>query len=203
MKTTCLALFASVALLTLPAQSAITDVTYQADGDGGVVCPSYQWPGGDSVSVYGDQYCQPGHILFNVSTDTEQDPTLALLNAIDNDTGFAWTGYEVDIWMNKTFSISGPTVLLPPSWSVSSVDQPVLGTAYQDGVAIPNVYIGKLFFSGSSPIAVGGTLEFAFSISFSGSASFTEQLVPVPEPSLGFLGIGAILGVVTILRRKS
>lgn len=170
----------------------------------GIVCPIYSWPGGDTINIYGDQHFAPGHILFDATTDESGDPTLMLANAIDNDTSFAWTSYEVDIWMSKPFTISAYNVSLPAGWSVNSVVQPTgPQTAYQDGNPIPNQYIGNLYFSGTPDVAIGGTLDFDFKISFTGGATFTEQLIPVPEPgALGFLATGMLLSGGFLIGRR-
>ena len=166
--------------------ATVTSLTYTDDGDGAIVCPPYEWTGGDTVNIYGDQYSGPGHVNFTVGTDTEQDPTLLLINAIDNDTAFAWTGYEVDIMMNKTFTLSGANVLSPGDWTIASLVQP--------GSPVAGIYTGHMIFSGGTPIAPLGTLDFSFNISFLGSVQFTEQLTPVPEPAaLSFLVGGALL----------
>ncbi len=180
-------LFAAALFLTglTTSQANITSISYTDDGDGAVKCPIYTWPGGTDVSIYGDQYWGPGHVLFDIVTDSSGDPTLTLANAIENDTAFAWTGYEVDISMNKTFTFSGQTVTLPGDWTVSSVVQP--------GAPIGGIYTGQLFFTAGTPVPVGGELDFAFKLTFLGSAQFTEQLVPVPEPGVFSLLLGGLL----------
>lgn len=186
---------ATLFLFSLTTNANVTGVTYQDDGDHGVVCPQYTWPGGDTVNIYGDQYFAPGHILFDVTTDSSGDPTLMLANAIDNDTSFAWTSYEVDIWMNRTFTISAANVSGPAGWGMDSTVEPTgPQTAYQDGNPIPNQYIGHLYFSGTPVVAIGDELDFSYKISFTGGATFTEQLIPVPEPgTLSFLLGGVLL----------
>jgi hypothetical protein len=182
-------------LTNLASNANITSLSYWDDGDGGIVCPQYTWPGGDTVSIYGDQYFAPGHILFDVTTDSSGDPTLMLGNAIDNDTSFAWTSYEVDIWMSKTFTISAANVSGPAGWGVDSTVQPTgPQTAYQDGNPIPNQYIGHLYFSGTPAVAISDELDFSYDITFTGSATFTEQLIPIPEPgTLSLVLCGALL----------
>jgi len=188
-----LVLFAATfSLFTLTSSAVVTDVTYQADGDGAIICPEYAWDGSYTIGVYGDQYGGMGHILFDVQA-TPEDPTLTLANSIDNDTGFAWTSYQVDVWMNQNFLISSEMVSGPAGWGVDSVAQPVLGTAMWDGNPVPNVYIGHLYLSGTPSVGIGDTLDFSYAISFTGPVSFTEQLVPVPEPASLSLLLGAAL----------
>lgn len=193
MKLRSILLFAAVAIFSQTiSQASITNITSRDDGDGAVVCPIYTWPGGDGVNIYGDQYQAPGHILFDVQTDTELDPTIYLFNSIDNDTSFVWTGYQVDIIMNKAFTLSGATVSSPVNWDVVTT---------QPGAPIGGYYTGTMFLSGGDPIQIGEHLDFGFSVSFLGSVSFTEQLTPVPEPttaSLLFFGFATA----ALLRRN-
>lgn len=205
-KTSIFLIGAGFILFSLSTRADVTEVTYQDDGDGAIVCPQYTWPGGDTINVVGDQYWAPGHILFDVTTDASGDPTLMLANAIDNDTLFDWSAYQVNIWMSAPFTISGANVSEPAGWSVDSTVQPTgPETVYQDGNPIPNQYEGSLYFSGTPDVNIGDELDFNYDISFSGGVTFTEELIPLPEPgALGLLSLGGLLlaGARLMLRRS-
>lgn len=182
----------------------ITGVTYADDGDGAIVCPVYTWNGSvDELSapIYGDQYWGPAHVVGTITTDTAGDPNLILGSAIDNDTSFAWTAYQVNVYMNNTFTLSATSVTLPSDWTVASVLQPV------PVVSPHGSYEAQLLFTSGTPVAIGDELDFGYKISFSGATSynFTQEMTAVPEPGmLGFLAAGALsLGGFLAARRRN
>jgi hypothetical protein len=184
------------------AGGTITNVDLASDGDGNIECyfylPGSTW---DTVSIDGVQYAGPGHIVGSILTDTEEDPTLTLNNVIDNDTGFAWAGYLVNIYMNKPFTIpTTPTVNGPAGWSMSSYVTPAFNTGTN--------YMASILFVGGSPIPdVTGQIDFTYQVAFAGSVIFTEELIPiaVPEPSAVslLLGGGLLLAARRISRRQT
>jgi hypothetical protein len=178
------------------ARANITGITYASDNSAALNCPIYTWPGGTGVNIYGYQYWGPGSIGFNVTTDSSGDPTLTLGNAIVNDTGFAWSGYEVTVTMGQTFTLSSALVTTPADWSVSSVMQP--------GAPVAGVYTGDIFFSAGTPVQIGQALDFSYNLSFLGSVQFTETLTPTPEPGTCSLLLGglALAGWFTSRRRR-
>ena len=115
-----------VVLATSAEAGVVTAWTYQDDGDGAVVCTNAVWTDMGlvngvntyGVSIAGDQFWQPAHIQGSVTTETEEDPTLLISNAIDNDSGVAWIGYQSKITMNKAFTISNATV--SGDWTVAA-----------------------------------------------------------------------------------
>jgi hypothetical protein len=197
MKLKILALAVATSFLTglTSARANITGITYQSDNSAALNCPYYYWPGGTAVNIYGTQYSGPGSIGFNVTTDSSGDPTLMLGNAIVNDTGFAWTGYEVTVTMGQTFSLSSALVTVPPDWTVSSVMQP--------GAPVAGVYTGDIIFGAGTPVQPGQALDFSYQLSFLGSVQFTETLTPTPEPATCSLLLGglALCGWITSRRR--
>jgi PEP-CTERM motif len=186
MKAKILAFAAATSLLTglSTARANVTGISYAPDGSGAINCPIYNWPGGTDVNIYGYQYSGPGAIDFNVATDTSGDPTLTLGNNIVNDTGFAWSGYEVTVTMGQTFTLSSALVTVPPDWTVSSIVQP--------GAPVLGQFTGNIFLSAGTPVQVGQSLDFSYQLSFLGSVAFTETLTPTPEPGTCSLLLGGL-----------
>jgi hypothetical protein len=187
---------ATLFLTALPsARANLTGVTYTPDSTGAIICPIYTWPGGSNVNVYGSQSAA-GSILFNVTTDSSGDPTLTLGNSINNDTSFAWTGYEVQVTMAQTFTLSAAMVTVPPDWTVGSVNGPTF---------VAGMYTGDIIFAAGTPVPPTGQLDFSYQLSFNGSVAFTETLTPTPEPgTVGLLVGGGLLigGWVSRKRRQ-
>lgn len=180
------------------ANASIIQWSAADDGDGGIVCPPQSWSGVAStvtIAMTGNQYFGPAHILGSVTTDTEVDPTITLRTAVDNDTSFAWTGYHVNVAMNKPFTISAEQVFLPSDWSIAISSQPVLQSSGQ----WVGQYLGQLDLTGGAAIPVGGTLDFGYSATFIGSVQFCQEFIPVPEPTL--LGL-ATIGLLGLIRRR-
>jgi PEP-CTERM motif len=183
-------------LASLTAQANIIGVNYSSENSAALNCPYYYWPGGTGVNVVGTQYSGPGSVNFSVTTDTPADPTLTLGNNILNDTGFAWSGYEVTVTMGQTFSLSSALVTVPPDWFVSSIVQP--------GAPVAGVYTGNIFLSAGTPVQINQNLDFSYQLSFTGSVQFTETLTPTPEPGTCTLLLGGLaLGGWIARKRRS
>jgi hypothetical protein len=188
-----------------------------ADDDGAVECIGTWDSGSQTMTVDGRQYGEIGHVGTEELTnraffqaehedDPEDDPTVTLMTSIDNDTGFAWTGYHVNVYMAKPFTISLPTVSTA-GWSVTG-----LGSFPE--TAVLNLATGKyeasVDFAGSPPIPSGtglnnetdpGTLDFGYKLSFIGSVNYCQEMIPVPEPSMIALAISGLVGLL-VVRRK-
>jgi hypothetical protein len=170
--------------------ASIIHVTAADDGDGAVVCTNNMFDAEtDSLTLVGNQYWSPGHILGAITTDSAEDPTLTLQTAIDNDTAFAWTAFHVNVYMTNTFSISAATVYTPGDWTASITAPSWNGTEYQ----------GSVDYYAGTPVGVGGTLDFSYKITFSGLTSYTfcQEMIAVPEP--GTLGL-ALMGGLLLVR---
>ncbi len=167
------------------------------DGDGAIVCTATWDPGTSTMNVDGVQYWHPGHIAGSFTTDTELDPTVWIVESVDNYTNFTWTDYHIDIGMNKPFSIVG--VVAPPDWTWSI-------TPVASGQQLPNQppgtlgWVGKVDYNAGTPIAPGQTGTFGLVVSFTGSVQFCTAQVPTPEPAtMCLLALG---GLVLARRRR-
>jgi len=166
--------------------------TIAADGDGVMTCNVYGFvtngPGEFQLSIDGTQNLwDAGHIQGAIITDTPTDPTLALFNEIDNDTGIAWGDYHVMVTMSKPFTFSNVGVG-NGGWTFNTTAPVLVGSNW----------IGYIDYAGyGNPVLALGTLDFNYSMTFIGGASFQEQLTPspVPEPTTAgcfLLGLGAL-----------
>jgi hypothetical protein len=165
---------------------------------------------GSTLGANAVQHAGLARMGGEIWTDTVLDPTLTLNNAVNNDTGFMWIGYQVNVVMTVPFSftVPGPTVNNPPTgdWVVAAVVPP----AFQVSGPWAGFYEGTLDFSAGSPIGIGGELDFLYSIDFASSTHylFTQEMIPmfapVPEPgTVALLGIGGLgLAVLRRNRRK-
>ena len=116
------------------------------------------------------------------------DPTLALYQSIENDTGTNWGDYHVQVTMNHSFTFSNIGVA-NSGWTFTSTVPTLIGSDW----------IGNIDYYAGTPVPADNvsTLDFNYSITFTGSSSFAEQLTPspVPEPTTAgcfLLGLGAL-----------
>lgn len=176
------------------------------DGDGAITCQSSWDAGTTTLSIVGNQYWGPGHVGTDplsdrafFQTDTPLDPTVTVRNTIDNDTGFSWTAYHVNVYMTKTFTLSAATIYTPstsePGWSGSVTVSPAVwnGTEYE----------GQLDFTGGTPIPNGGTIDFSYKMSFIGSVQYCQEMIPVPEPGTFALLLSGLIGLAVFRRRTA
>ncbi len=143
-------------------------------------------PGNYQLSIDGQQLLPAvAQIGGDILANSETDPTLTLDNEIDNDTGITWDDYHVTIEMSKSFSFSN--VAVDNGWTINTTAP----------VQVGSDWIGYIDYYAGTPVPNGGTLDFSFSLTFVGGASFQEDLVPspVPEPATAgcfLLGLGAL-----------
>jgi hypothetical protein len=184
----------AVALFATAVASAdIVGIDIANDGDGAINSVATPVFAGDSgtVTVMGDQFWAHGHMVGTITSDTALDPTLIMHNLIDNDTGVAWTSYQVNVKMSTVFTLSNDVAYDPSDWT-SSITQPTL---------VGSEYIGSVLFTAGTPVGVGDTFEFGYRVSFDGATSyqFCQEMVPVPEPAtMGLLALGGL----AVLRRR-
>ena len=211
------ATLAFLALLTwgTACQAGFVDGAGAADdGDGAVHCTAALWDfDSQTMSLTGTQQWGPGHIgteaLDNTAyfhAQSETDPTVTINTGIDNDTGFDWTGYNVNVYMTKPFTLSLPTVS-NPGWTVAG-----LGSFPES--ATFDSYTGKweasASFVGGTPVPTGtgpdyetdpGTLNFGYKLTFTGSVNYCQEMIPVPEPASLVLLVSGLMGLL-VVRRK-
>ncbi len=179
--------------------AAIVEWNCDDDGDGATVMDdttALVHDIGDeyTLSMSGTQNWSPAHIEGDFITDTELDPKVWIIEEVDNQTSFAWTGYQIIIGMTKTFTIS--SVMAPDNWTFA-ITSTVAGSLPNGGgpgyVGIVNYYADPGY-----EIAIGDSGDFGLKVEFLGTVAFCTEQTPIPEPmTLGLLGLGALA-----LRRK-
>lgn len=199
MRVIMLAMLATL-LYCSPSRASITAASWWDDWDGALVCSRTNLTlSGDATSgtltMSGDQYWGPGHMVGTVDTTGGEDPTLTLASDIENDTNFAWTAYIVNVYMSNTFTLSNFNVLTPGDWSVVSIS-PLTPT---NGLGS---YVVSTLLDTGTPIPVGNDIAFSYQLSFSGAShfNFTQEVIPVPEP--GTFGLVALSGGLLALARR-
>lgn len=176
-------------------QASITNVVYSVDGDGALTCDT-TWNTGsaDTLTATGNQYSTPGDLLGTIYADTAADPTLIIRTILDNDTTFEWLSYSINISLNTNFVLSDAIAYSPSDWT-SYITQPTYDN-------LSGLWIGNVSFNAGTPVPVGGTFDFGYTMVFSGSVqyNFAQELIPsvepIPEPAswaLIVLGMGALL----------
>ncbi len=179
----------TVLFLSPSVQADIIAYDCAADGDGAIVMDAIDFDFDTyDMTCAGRQYRAPAHILGDFSTDTELDPTVRFLSAVQNETDFVWTQYLIEVAMSKPFSLANATG--PAGWT-PTLTQPTL----QGGQ-----HIGSILYTGGAPIAIGDEATFGYKASFLGGISFTQTMTPLPEPgTLLLLASGSVL---MFLRRR-
>lgn len=120
-----------------------------------------------------------GTAVFGCSGSTGPDPTILVTKTVTNDSGFAWTSYEVEITGTGA------------SYVPASAASPTYSTISEVGSTVT--------FSGAT-VNPGDVVELSFEINIPANTQFTFDVsqTPIPEPtSLGLLALGGLL-----LRRR-
>jgi hypothetical protein len=183
------------------AQADIIDWSCDDDGDGAIVMNSPALtpngnPGEYDLTMDGVQYSYPAHVDGYFNTDTEQDPTVWIIETVENQTDFAWTDYHIDIGMNKTFQIIG--VIAPGDWTWV-ITPPTYPQALPSETNPGTGWVGSVDMYAGTAVPIGGSGNFGLIVSFVGSVAFCTEQIPTPEPAtLGLLAIGGL----AMLRRR-
>jgi hypothetical protein len=136
-------------------------------------------------------------LVASLAIPTLVNASLWFDESLNNDTDFAWTGFNIDIGMADTFTISHTNVIAPDGW-IFTVTDPIAGLIPNGGGA---GYVGTVDYSigTGSPIAIGDEAEFGFQFSFTGAGTVSYEETPIPEPAtMTLLCIGAL----ALLRKK-
>lgn len=168
--------------------------------NGGIICDYPLWDNNGTVWIHGNQ-SGAAQLLGTITTDTPDDPTLILSTSLNNDTGSAWTGYHISIYLNAAFTLSSVGVTLPNDWSAAYNPN----STYDSGLGL---YVDTIDFTAGTAVLPGYQFNYTYSISFSGATSFslTQSVTPVPEPgSAGLVLIGglALVGCAIAKRRHA
>jgi hypothetical protein len=228
----------TIALLTWVSVGQATTISNTAtDADGGGLISTTTWDAGIAsveaeltynassgayeMTIGEHQSAALGHTTTDFSTcdGSLGDPTIKSIQEVTNDTGVAWTAYEVTVTvstgtqLNPGFAIVGqptpPTVTSPDGWSALILD-PLTYVGMTSG-SLPYQYSASIFLAGGTPVADGDELDYSYKITFSGSASYHVDegqapvfAVPIPEPSTLVLALGGLLGlaVLRVSRRR-
>jgi PEP-CTERM motif len=198
----------------LPASAGIVSINPYADGDGALICNgAIQYPplvGGEyDTDVIQDAILgnimgaalqlQGGkaHLITDVVTDTDLDPKVTMNNVIENDTSFAWTAFRVNFSMNKTFSLDSFNHT-PTDWTYVYSAPVLVGSLYVATIDYTMPTGGTAIVPGSG---AGSEISFGYRVTFAGSVSYTQEMIPIPEPAtMSLLVLG---GIAALIRRRN
>jgi hypothetical protein len=197
-----------LAVSSLCPAALITGVDIAQDNDGAIDCDATtinlnQAEVEPETTILGDQFWGPGHMVGTITTNNPDDPILRLINYIDNESDFAWTGYTVNVLLSKAFTLEALTMMEPDSgWSGTMTQPELVPSITIHETTYINHYMGTLELTGT-PVDIHGTLGFSYKINFTGDTSyaFVQEMIPTPEPmTLGLLAAG---GLGLIVKRRT
>jgi hypothetical protein len=186
--------------MSLPAQANITSWECANDGDGAIDCNASWDSNTYELTIEGNQFSSPGHMVGSFTTDSELDPNVKVTNSVDNDTTFTWTDYHINLYMNKTFTLSSVQAVDPNDWTYNVVQPLGTPSAIYDAHGNPWSYVGTVNFYAGTPVPNDdSTLTFSYKMSFLGSIAFEQEMIPTPEPAtLTLLALGGL----ALMRRR-
>ena len=194
------ALFTAITIVSFShgAHAAIENAWWNQGSSDGAVSVSTQGSGynsgTDTLSLTGKQNWG-GTLSGTIVTSSPTDPILFEGSQINNDTTFAWQSYRVNVYMANTFTLGGEMLSAPPGWTLQSAQS--TPTLVASG-PFTGQYEASMVFSGATPLAMGGEIEFFYNVTFTGSTSgqnsFSQEMIPqaaVPEasPYWGVVGL--------------
>src|SRR4051812_31545461 len=106
-------------------QANITNMVWNPGNAGGAVW-SYYHLYDNIVTLHGAEHTTSGSMACQLFADSPLDPTLTLNNTLDNDSAFSWTGFHVEVTMDRIFTLSAAAVNVPGNWSATISQQPSL-----------------------------------------------------------------------------
>jgi hypothetical protein len=197
--------FTVFSLLTLnfTARATITNAVYAPYYNGALYnCTMNFDANAQTLSMHGDQAWGPGSDHGTFYADSLDDPRSTRLYFIGNDTTGAWSDYHVNVYLDRSFSISNAFTTLPANWSVV-ITAPVLNpTPVYFGAG---EYVGHITYNAGTLVPNDGSeLDFQYDIGFAGSLTyrFADELSPsfVPEPAT--LSLAALGGLLLVIKRR-
>lgn len=195
----------AVALVGSVAEARITAWNCDDDGDNAIVMntPSWEEVGQDGEGIWnynltmtGQQNWGPAHVEGDFTSDNQTlDPIVNILETVENDTTFDWTGYDFSIGMTKAFQIIGLT--MPDNWTANIT----LPYDAPGGQTLPNGlgtgWLATVVFSKGAlgdAVEIDSSADFGVKVKFVGSTQFCTEQTPTPEPVTALLlGIGGLL----------
>jgi hypothetical protein len=190
-------------------KAGITNVDYQSTSADLYCYPTISYNLDHSVATMamdGYQYGANGNMSGTIWADSPTDPSLVLGGSVDNDTSFDWSGYKIQIYMDRPFSLSSVSIgPLPSGWTFTTVAPAPHGTSpVFYGV---NEWVAEIDYSGGPTVnyTTADELDFGYKLTFTGSTqySFDAVMTPiaVPEPHVMALAGMGLLGCAGLYRR--